>query len=311
MEVAALIKTIPNGVYPTMVTPFTAENKIDYNAVAQMLEWYADRGVDGIFAICQSSEIFFLSVAEKLELLQFIVANVPKGITIVASGHTADDLDTQIYEANQYIQVGIDAYVFISNRLAKEDESDSIFLKNIDKAINSIDEVGLGIYECPYPYKRIMMPETLGKLAATGRFQFLKDTCGDLELIRAKLAAVNGTGLKIFNAHAGTLLASLKMGCSGYSGVMANFHPEIYGWLCKNFLNEPKKAEDFQNFLGLASMSEWQMYPVNAKYYLGLEGINMGYTSRARDASQFIQARKMEIDQMRGVTLRFKADMKV
>ncbi|MEI6579486.1 MAG: hypothetical protein WCN92_08505 [Eubacteriales bacterium] len=53
------------------------------------------------------------------------------------------------------------------------------------------------------------------------------------------------------------------------------------------------------------------MYPINAKYYLGLEGVDMGYTSRARDASQFIAARKMEIDQMRGVTLRFKADMGV
>ena len=311
MEDAALIKTIPNGVYPTMVTPYTADNKIDYNAVSQMLEWYADRGVDGIFAICQSSEIFFLSVQEKLELLKFIVANVPKGITIISSGHTADDLDTQIYEANQYIQVGIDAYVFISNRFAKEDESDSVFLKNIDKAINSIDEVGLGIYECPYPYKRIMMPETLGELAATGRFQFLKDTCGDLDLIKAKLAAVKGTGLKIYNAHAGTLLETLKMGCSGYSGVMANFHPEIYGWLCRNFETEPEKAVDFQNFVGFASMTEWQMYPVNAKYYLGLEGIEMGYTSRARDASQFITARKMEIEQMRGVTLKFKKDMKL
>lgn len=306
-----MIKTIPNGVYPTMITPFTADNKIDYNAVEQMLQWYADRGVDGIFAICQSSEIFFLSVEEKLELLKFIVANVPKGIAIIASGHTADDLDTQIYEANQYIQVGIDAYVFISNRFAKEEQSDSIFLDSIEKAINAIDEVGLGIYECPYPYKRVMMPDTLGKLAATGKFQFLKDTCGDLALIGRKLDAVKGTGLKIFNAHAGTLLESLKMGCSGYSGVMANFHPEIYSWLCKNFMNEPDKAEDFQNFVGFASMSEWQMYPVNAKYYLGLEGINMGYTSRARDASQFIQARKMEIDQMRGVTLRFKAEMNI
>jgi 4-hydroxy-tetrahydrodipicolinate synthase len=311
MEDAALIKTIPNGVYPTMITPFTQDNKIDYNAVEQMLQWYADRDVDGIFAICQSSEIFFLSVEEKLELLKFIVANVPKGITIIASGHTADDLDTQIYEANQYIQVGIDAYVFISNRFAKEEESDSIFLNNIEKAINAIDEVGLGIYECPYPYKRVMMPDTLGKLAATGKFQFLKDTCGDLALIGRKLDAVKGTGLKIYNAHAGTLLETLKLGCSGYSGVMANFHPEIYGWLCKNFENEPEKAQIFQNFVGFASMTEWQMYPVNAKYYLGLEGIQMGYTSRARDASLFIQARKMEIDQMRGVTLRFKAEMNV
>lgn len=301
-----MIKTIPNGVYPTMVTPFTADNKVDYNGVSQMLEWYAQKGVDGIFAICQSSEIFFLSFEEKLELITFIMKNVPKGITVIASGHTSDDLETQIIEAQQYIQTGIDGYVFISNRFANEDEDDSVFLRNLEKAVNAIDEIGLGIYECPYPYKRVMMPEVLHEISATGKFQFLKDTCGDLNLIKNKLAAVQGTGLKIFNAHAGTLLETLKMGCSGYSGVMANFHPEIYGWLCKNFTSEPEKAEQIQNFLGFASLAECQIYPINAKYYLGLDGLEIGYTSRARDASLFIEARKLEIDQMHGTTLLFK-----
>ena len=94
-----MIKQIPDGVYPTMVTPYTEDNKIDYNGVKALLDWYAKKGVDGIFAICQSSEIFFLSFEEKLELLKFVMANKPEGITILASGHTADDLATQIAEA--------------------------------------------------------------------------------------------------------------------------------------------------------------------------------------------------------------------
>lgn len=304
-----MIKTIPNGVYPTMVTPFTKDNKIDYNGVSQMLEWYAQKGVDGIFAICQSSEIFFLSFEEKLELITFIMKHVPQGISIIASGHTSDDLETQIVEAQHYIQTGIDGYVFISNRFANEDEDDNVFLRNMEKVVNTIDDIGLGIYECPYPYKRLMMPKVLQEIAATGKFQFLKDTCCDLDIIKDKLAAVKGTGLKIYNAHAGTLLESLKMGCSGYSGVMANFHPEIYGWLCKNFVNEPEKAQQVQNFLGFASLAECQIYPVNAKYYLGLEGLDVGYTSRAKDSLLFTQARKTEIDQMRGTTLLFKQQM--
>ena len=63
-------KTIPDGVYPTMVTPFTEDNKIAYHAVEARIGWYAEKGVDGIFAICQSSEIFFLSFEERLELLR-------------------------------------------------------------------------------------------------------------------------------------------------------------------------------------------------------------------------------------------------
>ena len=146
--------TIPNGVYPTMITPFTKDNKIDYAAVEALINWYAEKKVDGIFAICQSSEIFFLSFEERLELLHFVMRHTPKNISVVASGHVADDLDTQIEQAKAFIQEGIGAYVFISNRFAAEDEDDSVFLKNIDRAVEAVGDINFGIYECPYPYKR-------------------------------------------------------------------------------------------------------------------------------------------------------------
>lgn len=301
-----MIKTIPDGVYPTMVTPFTEDNKIDYNGVLSILDWYSRNGVDGIFAICQSSEIFFLSFEERLELLKFIMKNLPKGMSVVASGHTADDLYTQIYEANAFINEGIDAYVFIANRFAKQDEDDSVFLRNYEKMVSSIPEIGLGIYECPYPYKRLMSPETLRQCALDGKLKFLKDTCCHIEEIKAKLAAVDGLGLKIYNANSATLLESLEAGCAGFSGVMGNFHPEIYSWLCKNYKTEPKKAKEVQAFLAFASLAECQYYPVNAKYHLGLCGVDVGYNARVKDASLFSESNKKEIEQMYTVEQIFK-----
>ena len=304
-----MVKSIPDGVYPTMVTPYTADNKVDYNAVEQIINWYSERGVDGIFAICQSSEIFFLSFEERYELLKFIVEHSPKNISIVASGHTADDADTQLEEAKRFIELGIDGYVFISNRLAKQDESDDVLLKNVDRFMNEIPDVSFGIYECPYPYKRLMTPETLGKLARTGRFSFLKDTCCDSEQIKAKIDAVEDTGLKIYNANSSTLLESLQMGCAGFSGVMANFHPELYSWLCKNFDKEPEKAKLVQDIVGFFSVAERQVYPVNAKYYLTLDGLDMGITSRARSVDEFTFSCRREIEQMHGLTQFIKSQI--
>jgi 4-hydroxy-tetrahydrodipicolinate synthase len=289
-----------------MITPFTQDNKVDYDGILRMLDWYDKRGVAGIFAICQSSEIFFLSFEEKVEILRFIKNNLPAGISLIASGHTEDDLDSQIYQSNHFIDIGIDAYVFISNRFAKEDEDDDVLLKNAEYVYSSLPDIPLGVYECPYPYKRLLPPETLRKLAKTGKFQFLKDTCCDADLIGEKIAAVEGTGLKLFNANAATLLDTLKMGCSGYSGVMANFHPELYVWLCENYLKYPDKALILQNFLGFASMAECQIYPVNAKYYLGLEGLGIEIYTRSRNYKEFIDSRKAEIEQMRNTTIYFK-----
>ncbi len=304
-----MIKNIPNGVYPTMITPYTSDNKIDYNAVEQLIQWYYERNVDGIFAICQSSEIFFLSFEEKLELLKFIMAHKPKDMTIVASGHTSDDLDTQIYEANKFIECGIDAYVFISNRFAKPDESDDILLANMEYVSSHLPEIGLGVYECPYPYKRILTPYVLGKMAQTGKYQFLKDTCCDLGMIKEKLDAVNGSQLKIYNANSATLLDSLKLGCAGFSGVMANFHPELYAELCSVYKSDEEKAQKLQNFVGFFSVAECQCYPVNAKYYLSLEGLDINIDSRARSKDEFTPNRQAEIKQMRELTLDFKSSL--
>lgn len=301
------MKNIARGVYPTMITPYTEDNRIDYQAVERLLQWYAERNADGVFAICQSSEIFFLSFDERISLLKFILDHRPKGLTVIASGHTADDREEQIEQAKRFIDTGVDAYVFIANRFAAQEESSEVFLERMLRAAGALDEsVPLGIYECPYPYKRLMGLEELRVLSQTGRFCFLKDTCCDAQQIRERLEVLRGSGFQLFNANAATLLETLRAGCAGYSGVMGNFHPELYAWLCKNFDTDPSGAERMQAFLGFASLAECQMYPVNAKYYLSLEGLGVRTHCRCADARLFAPSRRLEIEQMHALTQWFK-----
>ena len=289
---------IRDGVYPTMITPFTQDNKIDFSAVERLLEWYAERNVGGIFAVCQSSEMFFLSIDERVSLVRFIRRNLPRGLSLIASGHVADTMAEQVSDAEKIVAEGIDAYVFLSNRFARADESDSVMLERIFETVERLPQTAFGIYECPYPYKRVMQPQALKELAVTGKFKFLKDTCCDAALIGQKLEAVKGTGLKIFNANAATLMETLQYGCSGSSRVTANFHPEAYAWVCANFEKDRAKARSVQDFAGFFSVAECQMYPVNAKYYLGLEGLPITTRCRCCDESAFTKNRKLEIDQM-------------
>ena len=299
------MKTIPGGVYPTMITPFTEDNRVDYHALSQMLSWY-DGKVDGVFAVCQSSEMFFLSFEERLEIMRFIRRNAPEGMAVVASGHTAETLDRQIEEAKAFIDTGIDAYVFISNRFASPEDSDEVFLENAAYVTSRLPEIALGMYECPYPYRRLLSPETLGKLARLGSFAFLKDTCCDADVIRQKIEAVKGTSLKVFNANSASLLQTLRDGAGGFSGVMANFHPELYYWLCHNFDKDPVTAEQVQNFIGFASLSERQIYPPNAKYYLSLEGLDITTVTRSKDY-RMTKSEQLEMQQLRALTADFKA----
>ena len=298
------MKGLKSGVWPTMVTPFGIGGGIDYDALAGMVEWYIGRGVDGLFAVCQSSEMFYLSLEERVTLSKAVVDTVNGRVPVIASGHISDSIEDQAAEMAAVSGTGIVAAVLITNRFALQNEGDDVWKKNMERFLALVPaEIRFGLYECPYPYKRVMSPELLAWCAGVGRFDFLKDTCCDLGLIEKKLEAVAGTSIGLYNANGATLLESLRMGAAGYSGVMANFHPELYVKLTRDWRTMGADAEGLQDFLGAASLVERQLYPVNAKYHLSLEGLPVSTSCRRADDSGFIQSMRMEVEQLRRLAI--------
>lgn len=292
----------PDGVWPVMLTPFTEDNRVDYGGLEKLVNWYFENGSDGLFAVCQSSEMFFLSLEERCEIASF-VKRTAKGRPVIASGHIADGAQEQTEELKRMADTGIDALILITNRLAAQEEGDDLLLRHLEVLLKALpDELPLGLYECPYPYKRILSPEVTAFCAQTGRFHFLKDTSCHMDSIRAKLRLLEGTEMKLYNANTATLLDSLKEGAAGYSGVMANFHPGLYHWLCENYEKEPEKAEHLAELLTMCSLIENNAYPVNAKYALQRLGLPVTLMTRKLSADKLTYAMRREAEQLLSLT---------
>ncbi len=290
------MKNINTGVYPTMITPYCKNGEIDYGAVKNLVEWYIQKGCRGIFAVCQSSEMAFLTLDERIKLASRVVEYANGRINIVASGHCGHSIREQIHEINEISKTGIDAFVLVSNRFDLHNEGDNVWIDNAEKVLVGLEtEIPLGIYECPMPYKRLLTEKILKWCINTGRFKFIKDTCCDPDTLVERLELLKGSGIMIFNANAQTLLHSLKHGAAGYSGVMANFHPEIYSWLCDNIDDE--RAEAVQGYLAYTAFSECMAYPVTAKYHMNLIDIPMELYSRSRKKSEFDNYQKNIVQQ--------------
>ncbi len=290
-----LNSVIADGVWVTMLTPFDENHQVDYPALEQMIEWYIEKGVAGLFATCQSSEMFFLSKEERAAVAKFVVEKAAGRVGVVASGHISDAIEDQIAELTDTAASGCDAVVLVSNRLAKQEESEEVWKENAKKIMDALPGVTFGIYECPMPYRRLLSPELLKWCADTGRFAFLKDVSCDMELLNAKMAAIKGSSLKLFNANTATILDSLKSGVNGFCGVMANMHPELYVWLCKNFAKYPDKARMAQNFATVASYQELQSYPICAKYHMALCGLPVKIYTRSKDDTLWNSLREIEV----------------
>lgn len=300
------------GVYPTMITPYRKNGEVDDTAVEALTEWYWKRGCDGIFADCQSSEIQFLTLDERVNILHTVMQKVyalaaqdpsrPR-MTVVASGHVSDGFEDQVRELNAIAAEKPDALILISNRMDIANTSDEAWIADTGRLIAELPaEMSLGIYECPKPYKRLLTEKMLRWCAENGRFYFVKDTCCDAELIRARLEICKGSHLKLFNANAQTLLETVRAGVYGYCGVMANFHPDLYTRLLKGDINS-SDASLLQDFLGLAATIEGQTYPCCAKYYLNrFEGVAMEPDARSADVRNLTAYQKSCVDQLAELT---------
>ena len=55
-------------IFTTMITPYKKDGRIDLDLAKKYVDWYFEQGLTGIFSVCQSSEIFYLSLEEKTEL---------------------------------------------------------------------------------------------------------------------------------------------------------------------------------------------------------------------------------------------------
>ncbi|MGB8451332.1 MAG: dihydrodipicolinate synthase family protein [Anaerocolumna sp.] len=288
----------PGGVWPVMLTPYNEKKEIDYKALELLVRWYIKEGVSGLFAVCQSSEMFYLSMEERIKVSKCVVEAAGGRVPVIASGHISDTFEDQVSEINEVAKTGVDAVILITNRFAKEEESDIVWLENCKRLLRRIEsDIPLGFYECPYPYKRLLSVENIKWCAKSGRFFFLKDTCCDEEDIHKKLEAIKGSNLKLYNANTSTLLQSLKDGAIGYSGVMANFHPSLYIWLCENY--EKAEARDLSDILTIASLIERQYYPVNAKYYLKtFENLPITTTCRVKEDTGLTETFKKEVEML-------------
>lgn len=298
-------------IFTTMITPYTKTGEVDYALARDYVDYYFESGLDGIFAICQSSEIFYLSKEERVRLNRTVYERAKalsrlhgRAFTVVSSGHVSDTLSAQAEELCSVWESGTDALILITNRLDLHNEGDEVWIANCKKLISALpEEAPLGLYECPYPYKRLLTPRILDFCLSTGRFRYIKDTSCDLSVIRARCAQLQGSGLRLLNANCQTLLDSLLCGGDGYCGIMCNFHPRLYAWMGKNYIKKEKTARLVQSVIGTFGFTEVGLpYPLTAKYHMGLCGLPTPITARNRKNNEFGEYAKACMDQMKYAT---------
>ena len=278
------MQKVMTGIVPVMITPFHEDGEIDWGGLENLIEWYIAHGAQALFAVCQSSEMEFLSRAERHDLAAFTVRQAAGRVPVLASGHVADDPSEQADDLAVMAGTGIDCLVLVSNRLDPENSGGDVLCASIDRLKAALPtEMPLGMYECPSPYRRLLTDAEIQFLCDDPRIVFLKDVSCDLEVVERRLKLAQHSALAISNANAAIAHQALASGADGFCGVFTNFHPDLYRWLQDHGQTHPELAEELAIFLALASLSESMGYPKLAKLHHQRLGTFKSACSRAVD----------------------------
>ena len=96
------------------------------------------------------------------------------------------------------------------------------------------------------------------------------------------MKSLGETPFKFYNACAALALFTTRNGGAGFSGINANFYPQLITWLSKN--PDHESAPALQRSLGIAENVVMYKYPNSAKVFLGMfHGVEIAPRCRAND----------------------------
>jgi len=273
----------PKGFVPVMLTPFKENGAVDYDGLTKLTELYVNAGAAGLFANCQSSEMFELSAEERLAVTRHVVKVAAGTVPVVAAATFGGKIQQQADFVKRIYDTGIEAAIVVTNMLAGELETAEVFDDRFAELMDATPGIPLGFYECPDPFKRVLTAEQLKRFVETGRVIYHKDTCLDIGLIEAKLEVTQGvSSFGLYDAYMVHAVESLKAGSAGLSCIQGNYFPELVVWLCNNY-DDAALADQValvQQFFVDHMDVMHEVYPMVAKYFLQKRGVPISTFTR-------------------------------
>lgn len=263
---------LPNGLWPAMLTPFNEDKSVDWKALDALTDWYVANGADGLFACCQSSEVWSLTEDERLRVASVVAKRAGK-IPVVAGGLPGFVPETVSPFVARLADLGLRGAVLMTCQVAEKAESDELWQQRVEAMLNASRQLPFGLYESPSPYKRLLSPHLMRWAGRTGRINFLKDTTCDIGMIQDRVKAVAGTPFKIFNAHVPILVASVRSGGHGFCGIAANGYPNVVSYATHHAGRKPGKVDEVQQFLTVSEATLGVGYPLSAKILASMAGV--------------------------------------
>jgi 4-hydroxy-tetrahydrodipicolinate synthase len=208
------------GVFPALITPFNADNKIDVPSFRKVVEYVEKGGVAGVVACGTTGESATMSTLEHMDLIDLTV-DCAKTTVIAGTGSNntteAVELTRHAYDA------GADAVLIISPYYNKP--NDAGLIAHFSSIARSAD-IPVILYNVPSRTGQDMSLEVITELAKIENIVGIKEASGNPVKVSRIIENTMDEDFVVLSGEDGLTLPLMSMGAVGVISVVANVVPE-------------------------------------------------------------------------------------
>jgi 4-hydroxy-tetrahydrodipicolinate synthase len=215
-----MVKHVIEGCLTALVTPFKA-GRVDFEALAKLVDWQIENGIDGIVAVGTTGESATLDVEEHVAVIAAAVKAARGRVPVIAgAGGNATAEALALTKASE--DAGADALLHVTPYYNRPNQEG---LYQHFAAIARATKLPVVLYNVPTRTACDLLTDTVARLCEFSNIVAIKDATGNL-VRGGELIAKVGERLVVLSGDDGTTFPLYALGARGVISVISNIAPK-------------------------------------------------------------------------------------
>ncbi len=261
------------GTGVALITPFTEDDRLDFEALAQLLDYQSREGIDFLVVQGTTGEAVTTTPDEKKEVLAFVKAHNPRELPIVygIGGPSTANVLTAIADTDF---AGVDVLLSVTPYYNGPSQAG---LEAHFRAVADASPVPVMLYNVPGRTACNLEAATTLRLATHPNIIGIKEAHPGIAQ-SLQLAAERPEGFLLLSGNDMMTLPMISFGAEGVISVMANALPGPFSQMVRFALDEQygEARRLLHALLPLDALMYAECNPVGVKAALALQGIGNG-----------------------------------
>ena len=261
------------GAGVAIITPFTADGKVNEKVLAEIIEYQISHSTDAIVICGTTGESATLDHNEHTQAIK-VAVDVTAGRIPVIAGTGSNDTAYALKLSNDAEKLGVDGLLMVTPYYNKASQEGLI--KHFNYVADRVS-TPIILYNVPSRTGCEIKPETYAELAKHKMIYAAKEATGNLSSI-AKTISLVPEDFAIYSGNDDQITPIMSLGGKGVISVLSNILPQVAHDIAQSALDgDFKKSAELQlNYLEICNALFIVVNPIPGKVAMRLMGIDVG-----------------------------------